>query len=317
MPQRLLLLGAAGFLGRSIAHHVGESGSAELVLNHRSTDVLPAFDDIFESYPLDLLTCRTGAIGAMIDAVSPDVVVNCAGLTVGQPAELRDANVGLVMRLIDELHERPRVHLVHIGSAAEYGIQRRQIPVSENVFATPGSAYGVTKLEATQRLVAAAEQQRISATILRVFNPVGRFSSPTTLPGNAARQIHAALRSGAETIDLGQLDSRRDYIDTRDVARAVLAAASTPTPPGSILNVGRGEAIESRRLVTSLAAIAGYSGQIIEGKERSARSARVSSVCANIDAITAALGWTSTYTIEDSLRDLWSETSRQCDRADA
>lgn len=317
MPQRLLLLGAAGFLGRSIAHHVGESGGAELVLNHRSTDVLPAFDDIFESYPLDLLTCPTGAIGAMIDAVSPDVVVNCAGLTVGQPAELRDANVGVVMRLIDELDGRRGVHLVHIGSAAEYGIQRGQVPVSEDVFATPGSAYGVTKLEATQRLVAAAEQERISATVLRVFNPVGRFSAPTTLPGNAARQIDAALRAGAETIDLGQLDSRRDYIDTRDVARAVLAAASTPTRPGIVLNVGSGAAIESRCLVRSLAAIAGYNGQIIEGKERSARSARVSIVCADVKAISAALGWSCAYTIEDSLRDLWSETSQHCDLADA
>ena len=89
MPRRLLLLGAGGFLGRSIAHFVAGNGGAELVLNHRSENQGSAFDDVFESYALDLMTCRTGAIGEMVDRVAPDVVVNCAGLTVGQPDELR------------------------------------------------------------------------------------------------------------------------------------------------------------------------------------------------------------------------------------
>ena len=177
------------------------------------------------------------------------------------------------------------MHLVHIGSAAEYGIQGRDGPVPEYAIAAPGSAYGVTKLEATERLTAAAAHDRISVTVLRVFNPLGRFSPPSTLPGSAARQIDAALRSGARSINLGALDSRRDYIDTRDVARAVLAAASTVRHTGSVLNVGRGEAVASRYLVESLAAIAGYDGEIVETSERSVRSARVSSMYADIKAI--------------------------------
>ncbi|HEX3089463.1 MAG TPA: NAD(P)-dependent oxidoreductase [Ilumatobacteraceae bacterium] len=317
MPRRLLLLGAGGFLGRSIAHFVAGNGGAELVLNHRSENQGSAFDDVFESYALDLMTCRTGAIGEMVDRVAPDVVVNCAGLTVGQPDELRAANVGLVIRLIDELEGRSDVHLVHIGSAAEYGIQGRDGPVPEYAFAAPGSAYGVTKLEATERLTAAAAHDRISVTVLRVFNPLGRFSSPSTLPGNAALQIEAALRSGASSINLGVLDSRRDYIDTRDVARAVLAAASTVRHTGSVLNVGRGEAVASRYLVETLAAIAGFDGEIVETSERSIRSARVASLCADIQAITGRLDWTPQYNIEDSLCELWNETTQSREFASA
>jgi nucleoside-diphosphate-sugar epimerase len=316
MPRRLLLLGAGGFLGRSIAHFVAGNGGAELILNYRSENHGLSADDDFESYALDLLTCRPGAIGEMVDRVAPDVVVNCAGLTDGQPNELRDANVGLVIRLIDELGSRD-VHLVHIGSAAEYGIQGREGPVPEYAFAAPGSAYGVTKLEATERLTAAAAQDRISVTVLRVFNPLGRFSSASTLPGNAALQIDAALRSGADSINLGVLDTRRDYIDTRDVARAVVAAASTVRNTGSVLNVGRGEAVSSRFLVESLAAIAGYDGEIVETSTRSIRSARVASLCADTQAIRRRLDWSAQYSIADSLGELWNQTTQSHEYASA
>jgi NDP-hexose 4-ketoreductase len=314
--RRVLLLGAGGFLGHSIAHYIAWSGGAELVLNYRTNDHTTVFDNVFDSYALDLSTCRTGAIGEMLDRIAPDVVVNCAGLTVGQPGELRDANVGLAIRLIDELDGRDDVHLVHIGSAAEYGIQPTG-PVSEDAFATPGSPYGVTKLETTQRLIAAGEQERISVTVLRVFNPLGRFSSSNTLPGRAAQQISAAIRSDAPSIHLGVLDSRRDYIDARDVARAALAASSTVIRSAAVLNVGRGEAVQSRALVHTLAHIAGYDGEIIEENVRSTRSARVASMYADVRAIELRLDWSAEYSIEDSLADLWNETTRSREFADA
>ncbi len=317
MSRRLLLLGAGGFLGRSIAHFVAGNGGVELVLNHRTEHHGSASDGVFESYALDLLTCRTGAIGEMVDRVAPDVVVNCAGLTFGHPDELRAANVGLVIRLIDELEGRKDVHLVQIGSAAEYGIQGHDRPVPEYAFAAPGSAYGVTKLEATERLIAASAQDRISVTVLRVFNPLGRFSSPNTLAGNAALQIDAALRSGARSINLGALDSRRDYIDTRDVARAVLAAAFTVRHTGSVLNVGRGEEVDSRHLIETLAAIAHYDGEIVETRDRSIRSAQVTSLYADIKAIRERLDWSAKYSIEDSLSDLWNHTTQSHEFASA
>jgi NDP-hexose 4-ketoreductase len=308
MPRRLLLLGAGGFLGRSIAHFVAGNGGADLVLHYRSENHGSAFDGVFESCALDLLTCRTGAIGEMVERVAPDAVVNCAGLTVGQPNELRAANVGLAIRLIDEL-DGLDVHVIQIGSAAEYGVQASCRPVPEYAFAAPGSAYGVTKLEATERLTAAAAQERIAVTVLRVFNPLGRFSSPSTLPGNAALQIDAAMQTGATSINLGVLDSLRDYIDTRDVARAVLAAAFTVRHTGAVLNVGRGEAVASRDLVRSLARIAGYEGDIVEDNVRSVRSARVTSLCADVKAIGQRLDWSAQYSIDDSLADLWNETT--------
>ena len=314
MP-RLLVLGAGGFLGRSFADYVSSHGGAELILHYRSTEERSAVGGSRESPILDLVTCTSGAFAELVDDVAPDVVVNCTGLIRGWPDELRAANVDVVVRLIDELDGRGGVHLVHFGSAAEYGPQPHRRPVAETTFACPEGAYGITKLEATERLMQAASAGRISATVLRLFNPIGRLSPPSTLPGNAARKIEEALRTGAEAINLGALDSWRDYIDVRDIARAVVAAAARIPQHGAVLNVGRGEAVGSMHLVKTLAAIAGYHGEIVEGDLHSDRSAHVDWQCADVEAINTSLGWSAEYSIEDSLGDLWSGNSNSTDLA--
>ncbi len=314
MSRRMLVLGAGGFIGRSLVEYVIGHGGVEPVLHYRDTSERLAIGKNLEAHVLDVLMCPMAALIEMFDRTSPDVVVNCIGLTDGQPDELRAANVDVVTRLIDVVEGRHGVHLVQLGSAAEYGVQRVRRPVSESVFAMPSSAYGRSKLEATERLMFAAARDWISVTVLRLFNPVGRYSPSSTLAGNAARKIDEALRNGADSVVLGALDSWRDYIDVRDIARAVLAVASSRPPTSSVLNVGRGTAVESLHLVRTLAAIAGYHGDIVEGDVGSARSDHVNWQCADVEAIRATLGWSAVCSIEDSLADLWSEIvkSREC-----
>ena len=189
----------------------------------------------------------------------------------------------------------------------KYGPQLAGRPVSEDVYAAPLSAYGVTKFEATQRLVAAAVDGRMTVTVLRVFNPVGRCSPSRTLPGRAARELARAIREDRDTIRLGALDTYRDYIDTRDVARAAIAASMRGASDATILNVGRGEATCSRDLVYSLAAIAGYQGTIVESGDGSSRSARLSWQCADVSVIRSRLGWQPRHTTEDALKELWDQ----------
>lgn len=309
MKPRILVLGAGGFIGSSIRRALEEEPDvADVTLHFRHPSTAESLTGPgIEWRALDLQQADTSQLIAMLDALAPDVVINCVGLTTGGPTELRAANVGIVLKLIDALRGRTGVHLIHHGSAAEYGTQHEGVAVHEGVYATPLSAYGVTKFQATQRLAAAAAERHITVTVLRVFNPLGRHSPARTLPGRAAREIAAAIRDRRDVIRLGSLDSYRDYIDSRDVARAALAASVVRPRGATVLNVGRGEAVFTRELVTSLAAIAGFDGTIIESEDGSSRSARLSWQCADISAIRQRLGWEPRYSVEDSLRDLWDQ----------
>ncbi len=105
---------------------------------------------------------------------------------------------------------------------------------------------------------------------------------------------------------LGDLSAYRDFVDARDVARAVEQAVTAPGPLPRVLNIGGGQAVPVRELVHTLAGIAGFGGRIEEQGAGSARSERVSWQCSDVSAARTALGWRPSYTLRESLTALWS-----------
>ena len=191
------------------------------------------------------------------------MIVNCAGLTVGGPDVLAAANITGTYTLVRAmlLAETP-ARLVHLGSAAEYGRAEPGVPLSESAPPRPGAPYGATKLAGT-RLVELGRAAGLDAVVLRVFNPVGAGAPESGLPGRVAAQLRRALAGDAE-VRLGPLDAVRDFIDARDVAAAVLAAAHAPALPHAVLNIGSGTAMPARTLVKELIAVTGYAGPVHE-----------------------------------------------------
>jgi NDP-hexose 4-ketoreductase len=307
MPRRAIVLGARGFIGRAVCRALIQSPDCDLVAAHfRRPPVLADLLDEGMWRALDLTRADPAQLVELIDSTRADVVVNCAGATFGSTDDLRAANFDVVAKLAIALHGRTDVHLVHMGSAAEYGAQWPGQAITETATPHPVGEYGVTKLEATMHLLEAGRRNDLNVTVMRVFNPIGRDSPAHTLSGRAAREIDAASRSGADTVLLGSLESWRDFIDVRDVATAVVAAVSKGGHGASVYNVGRGEAILTRDLIERLAIIAGYTGAIAESDSGSSRSSPVPWQRADISAAATHLGWTPQHTIDAALRDLWS-----------
>ena len=72
-----------------------------------------------------------------------------------------------------------------------------------------------------------------------------------------------------------------------------------------MFNVGRGEAILARTLITELAEVAGFDGAIRESRVRPSRSSHEFWQQADITAIRARLGWSPRYSVRDALESLW------------
>jgi NDP-hexose 4-ketoreductase len=195
------------------------------------------------------------------------------------------------------------VRLVHIGSAAEYGGTEPGVSVAEWMPPVPSSLYGVTKLAGT-RLVELARGAGLDAVVLRVFNVVGAGAPEDGLPGQAAAQLRRALRDGGE-VCLGPLDGVRDFVDARDVADAVLAAAMADRLPHPVLNVGSGTGLPARTLIKELVAVSGYDGALREDAAGSARSAALSFQQADITLARADLGWSPRRDLAGSVAGLW------------
>jgi nucleoside-diphosphate-sugar epimerase len=224
-------------------------------------------------------------------------------LTVGSAADFVRSNVLATAHLIDVVERSgAAARLIHIGSAAEYGRADADKPVAESRCARPLSPYGVTKLAATQLVSVATDAGRVDGVVLRVFNPLGPRMPQHTLPGAASRRMTDAMAGCATRIEMGPLDSVRDFVDVRDIATAVVAASTGPSPGVSVINIGSGIARSSRELVAALAAGLGFRGIVGESAAGSLRSTDVPWLVADVALAARALEWRARHDLASSVR---------------
>ncbi|NKI44467.1 NAD(P)-dependent oxidoreductase [Streptomyces sp. LD120] len=304
--MRVLVLGATGFLGG----HLTRLLRAERGILLRTAGRGPGAD-----LHADLATVTVPGLAALLTAAAPDAVVNCAGAVGGGPRELSALNSRLPAVLCAALDRAaPGARLVHLGSAAEYGRVPHGERVREDAPAAPLGHYGASKLAGTLTVTASGAD----AVVLRVTNPVGAGAPEAGLPGRLAAALRRAAANGPGTVvRVGDLSAHRDFVDVRDVARAVHLALRAPGPLPGVVNIGSGEAVRVRELATALLAIAGSGGHLREeAGGGSARSGQVDWSCADVTRAATALGWRPRHSLTDSLTALWEESGQETAGAD-
>jgi len=296
--MRLLIIGATGFIGTHVRGRALAAGM-EVVTAGRTCSADP-----LRHYHADLAEDDADKVAALIDEAAPDVVVNCAGVTTGELDAMVAVNVTGVYTLTKAmLGAKTAPRLVHLGSAAEYGRAEPGVPVTEQSVPRPAAIYGVTKLAGT-RLVELATAAGLDGVVLRVFNPVGPGAPGSNLPGKVVAEVRRALANGTE-VQLGALDAVRDFIDVRDVADAVIAAAVAPALAHGVLNIGSGRAVAVQAMVGQLLSIAGYTGEIGRNPTGPPRATDIPWQEASITCAIEDLGWTPGRDLTTSLGDLW------------
>ena len=248
--MRVLLLGADGFIGRRVTDRL-------LVDQELQVTVLGRRDSA--DIRFDLTTGSPGALARFLDAVAPQVVINCAGATYGSSRALIRANTLAVATVCEAIRRsREPARLVHVGSAAEYGPVPGGIPVAESAEPRPVGPYGVSKLAGTELVLASG----LDAAVLRVFDVVGPGAPTASLFGRLAEGLRRALERDETVVRMPDLSGYRDFVDVRDVARAIQSAAVSAAT--GVINIGSGTAVRARDAAQLLVRAAGFEGTVAE-----------------------------------------------------
>ncbi|MFJ4620565.1 NAD-dependent epimerase/dehydratase family protein [Streptomyces sp. NPDC088812] len=317
--MRALLIGANGYLGRFVADRLLADPAVQLTALGRGDDADVRFD---------LATGSPGALTRFLDAVHPQVVINCAGATRGGARELTRHNTVAVATVCEALRRSGcGARLVQIGCGAEYGPSQPGSSTAEDAVPRPGGPYGVSKLAATELVLGSG----LDAVVLRVFSPAGPGTPAGSPLGRLAEAMRRAMQSGDGELKLGGLGAQRDFIDVRDVARAVHAASLSAAQ--GVINIGSGRAVRLRDAAGILARVAGYGGALHEldaplgahlrpaiGHPR-ADSDHAAPVAypypdgcgswqqADVRTARDRLGWRPRINLEESLADIWMEAA--------
>lgn len=240
----------------------------------------------------------------LVDRCRPDLVFHLAGTTLAQGFEaLWTSHVAATLNLLEALRaaSRPRRPCVVLaGSSAEYGELGRR-SASEDMPPAPRDPYGASKL--AQSLAALSFRHlglRIAAA--RIFNVLGPGMPDNLVLGSFARQIaeaEAGLRPAV--LQVGQLRRWRDFVDVRDVARALLRLGLADGVEGTY-NVCTGRPACVLDLLRSLLRLSPLRFRV-EVRRSRLRPGDVAYMRGNSRRIRDACGWKPRIPLATSLRD--------------
>lgn len=298
--RRLMITGASGFIGSwALKYLVDTRRYGEILAVGRSAKSEMPSPCEFRS--LDLLDPE--ATHRLVADYQPTHLLHLAGVTGAKPLEtlirgnvLTTANLYRAVAAADHSPQR----IVEAGTAARYGrVPPEELPVDEARPPRPLTDYGLSKY--CQELVARKYSDAAGLSIVRacIFNSVGPGQPLHLVP----MTFIAQLKTDGEKLLAGDVDARRDFVDVRDVARA-LAALLEGGEAGAMYNVGSGRDYSIAQVLQQLEAISGIT-RPLQIEQSRIQKGETSVIRADISRITKAVGWRPHIALEDSLRAMW------------
>lgn len=292
--MRVLLTGAAGFVGAALARRLVADGHEVQALVHPRSDLWRLEGVEARIHPIDL--AEEPAVSEVVARVRPEWIFHLAahGAYPSQSdfrAMVRTNVLGTI-HLVESCLRIGFDALVNTGSSSEYGFTDHA--PSEDEEPRPSSNYAVTKFTATLYCRAAAARSGHSIPTLRLYSVYGPHEEPSRfVPQLAVRGLEGKLPP------LVSPDVARDFVFVDDVTDAYLAAASRRGPePGAVYNVGTGrqtsirEAVEVARRALSI-------DSVPEWGTMPNRAWDTSVWIANPKKIERELGWKPRTTFEE------------------
>ncbi len=246
--MRGLITGIGGFAGGHLAHALIDRGDQVAGIDRQFGPQLDSIADQLVRGEGDIRDAAT--IRDLATEFRPDTIFHLAAMThVGaawqnrrETLEVNVIGTSAVLEVAAELDPQPRVILASTGQV--YGLAPEDSrPLTEDTPANPRSPYAVSKVCCELLARQAWTGEGVETVILRTFNYTGAWQSPQFVCSDFARQV-AWIEAGlAEPlIRVGNLQTRRDFSDVRDIIDAYLLAAERGAP-GEAYNLASGDAV--------------------------------------------------------------------------
>jgi NAD dependent epimerase/dehydratase len=214
------------------------------------------------------------------------------------PQEVIDTNILGTSNVLLAVKELPTLERVVLTSTSEVYGSALRIPIDEDHPLQAQSPYSATKIAADALGISFNRSFGMPVTIVRPFNAYG--------PGQSARAVIPTIISQAlagRTLQLGTLETRRDFTFVEDTARGFVAVAASDAAVGQVLNVGSGTEVRIGDVVTEVGSILGRELDVAEDTRRMRPTkSEVSRLLADSSKALRLAGWKADVSLADGLR---------------
>ena len=301
--MKILIFGGTGFLGKNLIDRLIQDGF-EIGVYIRPTTCLDPYIERIEKY----VKIHVGEFSQeknfanIVDGY--DCIFHLIGTSVPgmmDPLEDIETTIKPSLRLIEGCVKKNNIRIVFFSSGGTvYGMSRR-IPIKENDYGQPISAYGIQKFTLERYFELYQYYYGIDIKILRIGNPYGKYQKPFLKQGLIANLLGKYFMGAVSDI-WRDGNVVRDYIYVDDLLDAVVKLLSYGGKE-SIFNIGYGKGVSVNQIISTISKIV---GEDIPVKRKQSRKIDVPINILDISRAEQELLWHPTIELEDGIRKMIS-----------
>ena len=298
----ILVTGGAGFIGSALIAKLQTLGHEIHVVDNLSfgdRQFLSIPDTHFHN--LDIL--NHAALNSLMQTISPDWLIHLAAIHFipycnQNPTEASLTNIQGTINVLNAAKNLKNLSKVFFAStAAVYPILDSGIVESQQP--EPTDIYGISKLAGEHLMNEFYLQTSIPTIIGRFFNAFG----PNETNAHVIPEIQRQVNSGARTIQLGNLDPKRDFIHTFDMAIAISKLLDKFDNGIDTFNIGRGIEYSVREVVQAFEKCLGEEISIQVDPSRVRKVERMH-LLADISKLTSFIDWEPQISLSEGISTL-------------
>jgi UDP-glucuronate 4-epimerase len=321
--MKVLLTGAAGFIGRATAEALLKAGHQVVAvdnlndyyavsLKHARLATLREQPGL-QFYPLDVADWP--ALDALFAEQRPDAVIHLAAqagvrYSIQNPHAYAQSNLLGMTHILEACRQHPVQHLVYASSSSVYGKNAKAPFAEDDRTDQPVSFYAASKKANEVMAASYSHLYQLPATGLRFFTVYGPWGRPDMAPWLFTEAI---LRGEPiKVFNHGRLQRDFTYID--DIAEGILRVLAQPPQgdcPHTLYNIGNHQPVE---LMTFISTIEQALGREAEKIYLPMQDGDVPITYADTQKLRDAVGFSPDTPLADGMRRFvdWYRAYHQC-----
>jgi nucleoside-diphosphate-sugar epimerase len=292
--MRIAITGASGFVGARVVRALADTPH-DVYAIVRPTSDLGRLSEHPRRQLVEADFCTVPG-RLRIAELRPDVCIHCAWTTTPGEYLADESNLDLLaatLELARALADSSRPRFVGVGTCFEYDLNPGYL--AESTPLAPTHLYSAAKAATYLTLRQFAIARGISFAWARLFYLYGPTEHPRRLVASVARALlrgEPALATKGEQV--------RDFLHVDDAGGAI-AAVATSDVDGAV-NIGSGEPVTVAQIVVRLGELSGRPDLVRLG-ELAYTPRDPMFVCANVERLRTATGWSPRWSLGNGLRD--------------
>lgn len=253
-----LITGINGFAGSYLAEYLLEKKInviGTIFPENANQNIFHILDKI-KIFPCNLINPE--GIESIIKNTTPDIIFHLAGqsnvhLSWQNPAGTFKINVLGTIYLLNAVKTySPKSRILIVGSGDEYDFNGKNKSTNEETALIPKNPYALTKLCVDHLSSQLAKYYKLHIVRVRPFPHIGPRQTPNFVVSDFARQIAMIEKKRqAPVLKTGNLKSKRDFTDVRDMAAAYWLAINKGKN-GEVYNISSEKVYSAKEILRRL-----------------------------------------------------------------